>query len=142
MRKDSGNGTAARVAVIVLVLGASVLAPAARAQSVQKCIAGDGRISFTSHACGDGERLAATYSAVPETEPERSAAETARPVRPESRQRQHRTRARAGAVRGRKASGPCEKARERRERTLQRVGLKRTFDLLRKLDEEVWDACR
>ena len=42
----------------------------------------------------------------------------------------------------RAAPDRCQDARDRRERTLARVGLKRTFDLLRRLDDEVWAACR
>lgn len=36
----------------------------------------------------------------------------------------------------------CRKARRERDDTLQRVGLKRTFDLLRRLDDKVYEACK
>lgn len=36
----------------------------------------------------------------------------------------------------------CEAAKANRDRTLERVGLKRTFDLLSRLDEQVRNACR
>lgn len=37
---------------------------------------------------------------------------------------------------------PCKAAKTRRDATLKRVGLKRTFDMLSQLDGEVWDACK
>lgn len=36
----------------------------------------------------------------------------------------------------------CRNARRERDRTLQRVGLKRAFDLLRRLDDNVYEACK
>lgn len=39
------------------------------------------------------------------------------------------------------APDPCRSAKVRRESELKRVGLKRTFDQLSRLDGEVWDAC-
>ena len=36
----------------------------------------------------------------------------------------------------------CESAKENRERTLKIVGLRRTFDLLRQLDDSVREACK
>jgi len=36
----------------------------------------------------------------------------------------------------------CARAREHRESTLERVGLKRNYDLLRNLDAEVHRVCR
>jgi hypothetical protein len=36
----------------------------------------------------------------------------------------------------------CDAAKARREAKLKAVGLKRTFDLLRKLDDAVNEACK
>lgn len=121
-------------------------APAA-AQTVQKCVGPDGHVTLTSAACGAGQRLAARYDAVPEPMPAAASAKAARQAasRP-GREAVARTVARRGTGRATARSRPgadrCAAARARRERTLQRVGLKRTFDLLRKLDDEVWAACR
>jgi hypothetical protein len=41
-----------------------------------------------------------------------------------------------------KQEAACEAAQRSRERTLQAVGLRRNLDLLRKLDDNVADACR
>ncbi len=36
----------------------------------------------------------------------------------------------------------CRNARRERDETLHRVGLKRTFDLLRRLDDRLYEACK
>ena len=118
----------------------------AHAQTVQKCIGAQGQITLTSGACGAGERLAARYDAVPEPVPTVAVAPADRPATA-APSRAHGSvggarRARGGAARARTKPDACQAARARRDRTLQRVGLKRTFDLLRKLDDEVWAACR
>ena len=145
-RHSCARGAAAPSVALALCL----LAAAAPAwpQSVQKCIAADGHVSFTSGACGAGERLDATYAAVPEQVPLRpAAAVTARRTAEARTQRQAQGRPavrnpRSQARPARAAPDRCQAARDRRERTLARVGLKRTFDLLRRLDDEVWAACR
>jgi hypothetical protein len=38
--------------------------------------------------------------------------------------------------------GQCAAAKTERERVLNIVGLKRTYDLLRALDEQVYNACK
>ena len=47
-----------------------------------------------------------------------------------------------GATRRAAAPSACEAAKAKRKATLDRVGLKRTFDLLSQLDNEVWSACK
>lgn len=132
-----------RYAVILSLLCCVAPAPA---QTVQKCVAADGHVTLTSAACGAGQRLAARYDAVPEPMPAAASAAADRQAanRP-GRAAMPRTVKRRGSSRATAHSRPgadrCEAARSRRERTLQRVGLKRTFDLLRKLDDEVWTAC-
>ncbi|MEN1959747.1 hypothetical protein WCE41_05340 [Luteimonas sp. MJ246] len=120
------------------------------AQTVQKCIDTTGHVTLTSGECADGERLAGMYDAVPEP------ATAAAAGKAESRRGQAGASSRSGATargaagsarparakaRGKLSPDRCQAARDRREQTLRRVGLKRTFDLLRKLDDEVWAAC-
>lgn len=146
-RRHPGLRTTVRTAT-GWALATCLLAAAApaRAQSVQKCVAADGHVSFTSGACGAGERLEATYEAVPERVPARSAVAPrgSAEARTQRRSMQDRPAARAPRTHARPALAPdrCQAARDRRERTLARVGLKRTFDLLRRLDDEVRAACR
>ena len=122
----------------------------AASQTVQKCIAADGHVTLTSGACADGHRLAGTYDAVPEaSEPVVAAQARLRasprasgypaPAQVAPRVRSRVSRSPAG---NNTAAKRCKSAREHREQTLRRVGLKRTFDLLRRLDDDVWAACR
>jgi hypothetical protein len=135
--------------VLVLAIGLAVSGSIgqAAAQSVQKCVAADGHVTLTSGACADGQVLAKTYDAAPE----QIAANAGRTSQQrEARPSQSASSARSGSRGAPRASGSrrkpapdhCQAARDRREQTLRRVGLKRTFDLLRKLDDEVWAACR
>ncbi|MGY1457579.1 hypothetical protein ACW5F0_02870 [Luteimonas sp. A534] len=148
MREASREGGWLALLLVVGVAMPGSIAPAA-AQTVQKCIDADGHVTFTSGACADGHLLANTYDAVPE--PAANAA-AARPV-PQQRQTGASSRSATTARTGSRTTRPartttrgksdrCQAARDRREQTLRRVGLKRTFDLLRKLDDEVWAACR
>ena len=113
------------------------------AQPGQKCIAADGHVTRTSEACGPGERLAGSYEAVPEPVTAGANVVSAAPgAQRAPRQASRNSVGTRGKAPGRAAADRCQAARDRRERTLARVGLKRTFDLLRKLDDEVWAACR
>lgn len=112
------------------------------AGTVQKCVDTAGHVTLTSGDCGAGERLVARYDAAPEPVPAAAPA-AATPVPEATRRPRAASRAsRGSASRSRTRPDACQAARARRDRTLQRVGLKRTFDLLRKLDDDVWNACR
>ena len=141
MRRNSRNGPRLPRSLITAAL--LFLAGQASAQTVQKCIAASGHITLTSGACGAGERLAARYDAVPEAAPTHAPAAkpsvSAEPVRRKSSVSRPSS---SPAPRSRRRADPCQSARDRRERTLERVGLKRDFNLLRRLDDEVWAACR
>lgn len=134
-----------------LLLMAAALAMPAWAQTVQKCTGRDGHVTFTSSACPDGQRKAASYDATPEVMTEERAAEL------ERRRRQDDANSRylqSLAPRGGRSTpgywpsrndsrrSGCDAAKARREETLRRVGLKRTHDLLRKLDDQVYEACK
>jgi len=116
--------------------------PHAMAQGVHKCVAPGGAVSYQDAPCEPQSREAANWEApldpAPRLEPRGASA--SRAVRfPESRM------ARSGSARiARAASKPsaCEAAKANRDSTLERVGLKRTFDLLSRLDEQVRNACR
>ena len=137
MRERCRNRT--RLARVCAGAILAMTAVPASAQTVQKCVSVDGHVTLTSGACGAGQRLAASYGAVPE--PVVKAAARPRPVA-ESRTPRVAARSGGSTTRTKRTPDRCQAARDRRERTLQRVGLKRTFDLLRRLDDEVWQACR
>lgn len=147
MRNERWTGAARAVLLLMAVAVAGAFAEPAGAQTVQKCVGRDGHVTLTSGACGAGERLAASYAAVPEPAPAPGAAgpDIRHAPRHAGRQASRapaRRAPRAAAPRTRTAPDRCQSARDRRERTLHRVGLKRSFDLLRRLDDEVREACR
>jgi len=130
---------------LLLAAGLAAAAPTG-ARTVQKCVDAAGHVTLTSGECGAGDQLVARYDAVPEpvsVAPAATAAAGAATVPGPPRGGTSGKRgARRSVPRARARPDACQAARVRREKTLQRVGLKRTFDLLRKLDDEVWAACR
>ncbi len=126
----------------------------ASAQSVYKCIDRHGATSYQSAPCDHADRTARQWDAPPDPPP------SAEQLRARAAQREHdraesdylsrragtygNTAARASGttVRTPSRGNACEAAKAHRERTLAAVGLKRTFDLLRKLDDAVYDACK
>lgn len=139
-----------RVAILSLFF---LIAPAGNAQQIHKCMKGK-EVSYQSAACDASQSLVKQWDATPEPEP--SAVELSHD------QAKHRKedvksaqfgraasarRTRSGNRAGKKspinaANKRCDAAKARREAKLISVGLKRTFDLLRKLDDAVHEACK
>lgn len=139
-----------RVAIVSLGF---FIASTASAQQVYKCVRGS-EVSYQSAACEGTQKVARQWDATPEPEP----------TADELRQRQLKSqsdqaesawlsraagtdRARFASNRGNPTSrkpriSRCDAAKARREAKLRSVGLKRTFDLLRKLDDAVNEACK
>ncbi len=117
----------------------------AGAQDIHICIDGRGVKSYQNAPCATGQRTAGvrSYAAQPD-----DPALTARSIAiQQEMDRRNRPSGRATVVRSsspRRAAGPtpCQAAKAKREATLKRVGLKRTFDLLSQLDSEVWEVCK
>ena len=139
-----------RVAILSLLL---FIAPAGNAQQVHKCMKGK-EVSYQSAACDASQTLVKQWDATPEPEP--SAVELGHD---QAKHRQEDVKStqfgRAASARrtrsanwaGKKspinaADKRCDAAKARREAKLISVGLKRTFDLLRKLDDAVHEACK
>ena len=112
------------------------------AQVLNKCVTPSGAVSWQSDACAGNTRQMRSISYTPEV-PTVFVATT-----------QPATKA-GGNARSRRASGyristrtalaprdPCLQAKRSRESTLERVGLKRNYDLLSKLDADVRRVCR
>lgn len=128
-----------------------VCAPRAAAQALHKCIGRDGQASYQSQPCDRGSRTVWVRDAAPERPP---SVERQRSMRREKARRdvesaylaklagRRRGSASGHAISTSRDAKRCEAARGRRERTLERVGLERDFDLLRRLDDEVARACR
>lgn len=137
-----------------LILSSMVLvASAANAQQVYKCVGGK-NVSYQSTPCGATQIVARQWDATPEPEPsteelhqrqlkrERERAESAWLSRAAGTDQVRSVRRSRGSVHGQSRMSRCDAAKERRETRLKSVGLKRTFDLLRKLDDAVYEACK
>ena len=124
----------------------------AAAQSVHKCVAADGEVSYQSHPCGGRSRETQRWNAPPDPPPstEQLAAQALLHERGRaeseflSRRAGTHTRGEGKTRANRTVPQPsaCEAAKASRQQTLERVGLKRTYDLLSRLDEQVRKACR
>ena len=133
-----------RAAILFLIL---LVAPPGHAQHVYKCAKGRD-VSYQSALCDGTQSLVKQWEAIPELEPS-----TAEPRHRQAKRRQSgadsasRSRTRLGN-RPRTispisaADNRCRAAKAHREAKLISVGLKRTFDLLRKLDDDVHGACK
>lgn len=126
------------------------IAPLANAQQVYKCAKGRD-VSYQSAPCDGTQTLMKRWEAAPEPEP--PAIESGH-RQPQRRRSEGDSRpSRSGGSRTRTTSSiddasidaagnRCRAAKARREAKLISVGLKRTFDLLRKLDDAVHEACK
>ncbi len=135
-----------RMRLIFLALTGIALLPAAQAaaQEIHTCVDAKGIRSYQNLPCDPGQRTAAvrTYEAKPD-----DPAVTARSAAIQHEMdRRNRPSGKATVVRtaNRRPAGPtpCQAAKAKREATLKRVGLKRNFDLMSRLDSEVWDVCK
>jgi hypothetical protein len=127
----------------ILVAAVLLLAGNAHAQTLNKCVSGSGAVSWQSAACGQGTRHVRSLAYTPETVPEVLPASVQVRVNGTRKPRSTRTSGYRSSARPHRAKpDPCRRARERRESTLERVGLKRNFYLLSKLDADVRRVCR
>nr|WP_295375883.1 DUF4124 domain-containing protein [Pseudoxanthomonas sp.] len=122
------------ITLLLLALPAAVAA-----QQLHKCVDPHGHASYQSAPCEAGHKQAWVRDATPEPSP---------PVRPRPTTRAatpSRISVPAAAnlpAYPARAPAACEAAKRQRESTLKTVGLKRNFELLRRLDDAVWNACR
>lgn len=123
-----------------LALLSIVCAPSALAGTLYKCVA-RGSVAYQTSPCEPGSVTAWTREFQPDPPPPAARARSADPRGKEPRERYVAYRPVRWRVQ-REPLDPCEAAKAKRERELARVGLKRTFDLLRRLDDEVYDACK
>lgn len=125
----------------------------AGAQSLYKCIDRQGATSYQSAPCDAAARTVWQREAPPEPPPDAEQLRARAAQRDRDRDRAESdhlsrragtsgpSRARSTATRSPARDG-CAAAKARRERTLAAAGLKRTFDLLRRLDDAVYEACK
>ena len=123
-----------------LLLLLCLLPGLASAGTLYRCVGAGGQVSYLATPCAAGQRMdrSIEFTPVPDS-----------PVLATSgRQRSASARGRAmsKSLRGGTASqsrvDPCVQAKAKREQALERLGLKRTFADLSRLDEPVRKACR
>lgn len=134
------------VIVPALLIGAALAADAS-AQIVSKCPDGKGGHVYQDAPCRHGRAEREWDGAAHRLTPERHAqieAERQRPAKVVHRQPRPDRRAihRDGrTTASQRQASRCEAAKSRRKSELDRLGLRRTYDILRRLDEDVRRAC-
>jgi len=126
----------------VIVFCIFLIAPPGYAQHVYKCAKGRD-VSYQSAPCDGTQALVKQWEAAPEPEPSAVALDPRQPKgrRPVANSGPSRSGVRTiSSISA--ADRRCKAAKARREARLISVGLKRTFDLLRKLDDAVHEACK
>lgn len=123
-----------RLLAIALVL----LAAPTHAETLYRCVTGNGAVSYQSHPCSASARL----DRVLEYRPDPVANVERAPARPSSIRRPPRRSMRIVARRQpATAADRCRAGRAKRDAALQRLGLKRTYAQLSALDAEARAAC-
>ncbi len=136
----------APIRLILLACIAIHALPAAQAmaQEIHTCIDAKGIRSYQNLPCDPGQRTASVRNY--EARPDDPAVAARSAAIQQEMDRRNRPSGKATVVRAanRRPSGPtpCQAAKAKREATLKRVGLKRSFDLLSRLDSEVWEVCK
>lgn len=117
----------------------------AGAETLYRCVEETGGVSYQAQICTHGMRLDRTihYTPVPESAAQRDGGEASRATRRDdySGRRVQFPRRSAPVVKSRSAPNRCRAAKFKRQNALERLGLRRTFPQLSKLDEPVRAAC-
>lgn len=130
---------------LALSIAYALFASQVCALDIHVCVDASGAKRYQNEPCAPSERTASIRSYEPKPEDPALAARTA--AIQQEMDRRNRSSGGSVVVRGgnpRRISRPtpCQAAKAKRKTTLDRVGLKRDFDLLSRLDSEVWDACK
>jgi len=108
---------------------------------VYRCVDRAGGVSLQSQPCAAGQRMTRAVYAPPEVEPVRPRV-AARSRHSSSTAAYGFTAPSATEQQRAQREARCAMARREREQTLERIGLKRTYDLLQRLDAMVAQACK
>ena len=138
-----------RIAIALLLLAVAG-AVHAQATELRRCIGPKGQVSYTQAPCPPGWRLHHSIYTAPEPAPSNDEvlrrALARRKADADSRYLQGLAGTAPGAQGHRvgiaRDTSACDAAKADRERVLAQVGLSRGIDLMRSLDDRVFDACR
>lgn len=113
--------------------------------TIYRCIDRHGGVSYQNTGCSPDQRTSAVRRYTAQGIDPALAAHS-RAIAEEMDRRNRGDGRRISVARGgtRKPAPPsaCEAAKHKRKTTLDRVGLRRDFDLLSRLDNEVWNVCK
>ena len=112
----------------------------ADAQVLYRCVSDSGAVSWQATTCARGMRMMKSIEYTPDAASSTPAPQHVRMTT--TNQSNAATRYRGSSRTRRPKPNACALARDQREATLQRVGLKRNYDLLSKLDADVRAVCR
>lgn len=110
------------------------------AGTLYRCIGTDGQVSYLATPCAAGQRMDRSIEFAPE--PDSTIPVPSASRRTAAKHARTTASSRRGSNVRQSRVHPCLQARAKREQQLERIGLKRTFDQLSKLDEPVRKACR
>lgn len=126
-------------------LAFAIAMPQVIAADLFRCVAADGGVSWQDAPCAEGSRLSRAVPILVESTPEpKKTAKRARPQAvsaPSQRPAASRSTRGSSGVRSQRRI-ECEAARKQHAAAIERLGLKRTFDQLRALDDQVQEACK
>jgi len=127
--------------VACVVLCCCVATPCA-ATTLFRCVSADGGVSYQDVACVDAQVETRRISVAPEVRSGKRSGK-ARSAKARSGGKPAARNAAASRTDSRsRARAACVQARHGRDAILERAGLERTFELLRKLDDDVLNACK
>lgn len=123
-----------------------LLAFQAPAETIYRCPLKGGKVSIQNHPCEAGAPLSVRHVEAPGYSPEAAAQRR----RVEAEMQRRNAAARQGyyaptsqrPTQSQRDAAACQGAKRHRETMLKIVGMRRNFDLLRSLDENVRRACR
>ena len=125
-----------------LLLLLCLLPALASAGTLYRCVSPNGQVSYLATSCGAGQRMDRSIEFAPESD--------SKPLATNSRQQRSTAvgsrrgvgHLPGGSVAKKSKPDPCQQARTKRDLQLERLGLKRTFADLSRLDATVRKACR
>lgn len=136
--------------VLALLITGGVTAAHAQSTELRKCIGPKKQVSYTQSPCPPGWRLHHSIYTTPEPVPSDDALMRRTLARQQAEADSGYLQRLAGTGPGAQGhrvgiardTSACDAAKANREHVLGTVGLSRTIDLMRSLDEQVFDACR
>jgi len=131
---------------LLLMLGVLTTAQAQRGQAIYTCKAADGKLTYQNAPCPQGSQVQAAKPYVDPGYDPALAAKVEADRRALARRKQQAAYSPQSVAPARSDTPDkvrrCRQAKAYRQQTLDLVGLERTYELLRRLDDQVYEACK